>query len=96
MYTFFFSSATDFSILELWEEHEFNPGLVRNPPWQCLDDGEEDFGDGGRVVVKCARFSQPDGSLHRGIEAWVNYLLEGRPHAEFKKGQAIFLIKNSN
>ena len=81
-------AVTAVSISELWKEHEFNPGLVGNPPRQRLDDGEEDFGDDGRVVVKCARFSRPDGSLHRGIEAWVNYSLEGMPHAEFKKAQA--------
>ena len=76
--------TTAVSISELWKEHEFKPGLVRNPPWQGLDDGEEDFGDDGRVVVKCARPARPDGALHRGIEALVIYSLEGRPHAEFK------------
>ena len=77
-------SATEVSTSELWKEHEFKPGLVRNPPWQGLDDSEEDFGDDGRVVVKCARPARPDGALHRGIEALVIYSLEGRPHAEFK------------
>ena len=80
--------TTAVSISELWKEHEFNPGLVREPSWQGLDDGEEDFCDGRGVVVKCARPASPDGTLHRGIEAWVNYSLQGRPHAEFKKAQA--------
>ena len=88
METFFLFSTTEVSTSELWKEHEFKPGLVRNPPWQGLDDGEEDFGDDGRVVVKCARPARPDGALHRGIEALVIYSLEGRPHAEFKKAQA--------
>ena len=50
-----------------------------------LDDSEEDFGDGWGVVVKRAWSVRPDRVLHRGIEAWVNNSLEGRPRAEFKK-----------
>ena len=48
-----------------------------------LDDSEEDFGDGWGVVVKRAWSVRPDRVLHRGIEAWVNDSLEGRPRAEF-------------
>ena len=88
-------ATTAVSISELWKEHEFNPGFVRESPWQRLDDGEEDFGDGRGVVIKCARPASPDGTLHCGIEAWVNYSLQGRPYAEFKKAEAKYVLGNT-
>ena len=83
--TILFFSSSEVSTSELWKEHEFKPGLIGKPPWQGLDHSEEDFGDDRRVVVKWTRLARTDGALHRGIKAGVNYSLERRPHAEFKK-----------
>ena len=84
--TFLFSPSTKVSApLELRKEHELESSLVSHPPGQGLDDGEENLGDCGRVVVDLPRFLRSHRVLHRGVEAGVNYPLEGRPSTEFKK-----------
>ena len=84
--TFLFSPSTKvLAPLELGKEHELESGLVSHPPWQGLDDGEENLGDCGGVVVELPRSLRSHRVLHRGVEAGVNYPLEGRPSTEFKK-----------
>ena len=84
--TFLFSPSTKvLAPLELGKEHELESGLVSHPPGQGLDDGEENLGDCGGVVVELPRSLRSHRVLHRGVEAGVNYPLEGRPSAEFKK-----------